>query len=168
MEFSTNTMQEDMQELHRQLEKGAIQRAYKGLIAYMMRLRTSFAKKHGEAAVSGLYQGFMDMTYFAVFPPALKRGDLKVAIVFNYEAFRIEAWLAGRNRKVQRQYWEIFKDSHWDSYRVTAPAVGIDAIVECDLAADIDLSDPDTLTARIEKAADVFIGDMEKFLAHRQ
>jgi len=27
----------------------------------------------------------------------------KVAIVFNYEAFRFEAWLAARNLKVQRQ-----------------------------------------------------------------
>jgi hypothetical protein len=32
----------------------------------------------------------MDMTYFAIFPPCLKSHDLKVAIVFNYDAFRFE------------------------------------------------------------------------------
>jgi len=77
----------------------------------MMGLRTHFASKYGDPAVSGLYKGYMDMTYFALFPPSLKRLDLKIAIVFNYEAFRFEAWLAARNRKVQRQYWDDFKDS---------------------------------------------------------
>ena len=94
----------------------------------------------------------MDMTYFALFPPPLKRRNLKIAIVFNYEAFRFEAWLAGSNRKVQRQYWELFRDSQWTDYRVVAPARGIDSIVECDLARDFDLSDPDALTSIIEAA----------------
>ena len=34
------------------------------------------------------------MTYFALFPASLKCRGLKVTIVFNYEAFRFEAWLA--------------------------------------------------------------------------
>ena len=31
---------------------------------------------------------------------------LAVAVVFDYEAFRFELWLAARNRKVQRKYWD--------------------------------------------------------------
>ena len=73
-----------MEELKRQLEKGSIQKAYKALLSYMTGLRTHFVKKYGNSAVSGLYQGYMDMTYFALFPPSVKRCDLKVAIVFNY------------------------------------------------------------------------------------
>ena len=157
-----------MEELHTQLEKGSIQKAYKALVAYMMSLRTHFAKKHGDAAVSGLYQGFMDMTYFALFTPELKRRGLKVAIVFNFEAFRFEAWLAARNRKTQRDYWEIFKDSHWDEYRLTTPGAGIDSIVERVLAVDFDLSDPDSLTAKVEKATDEFISKMEMYLAEQE
>ncbi len=159
------SIQADMQEFHRQLEKGTIQRAYAALIAYMLRLRTHFVTKYGDPAVSGLYQGFMDMTYFALFPPSLKKCDLKAAIVFNYGPFRFEAWLAARNRKVQKQYWELFKDSRWADYRVVKPAGGIDSIVEYDLATDFDLSDPDPLTSRIETATSAFIADMEKFLS---
>ena len=163
-----HSIQEDVEELRRQLEKKKIQKAYRALLSYMMGLRTHFANKYGESAVSGLYQGYMDMTYFALFPSSLKRLDLKIAIVFNYDAFRFEAWLAARNRKVQREYWELFKDSHWAEYRVVAPAGGIDSILECDLAKDFDISDPDALTSKIETATSVFIDNIERFLSEHQ
>src|SRR5262245_60360048 len=113
-----HSIQEDIEVLRRQLRNGSIQKAYGALLSYMNGLRTHFANEYGDSAISALYQGYMDITYFALFTPSLKRRDLKVAIVFNYEAFRFEAWLAARNRKVQRRYWEIFKDSHWAEYRV--------------------------------------------------
>ena len=163
-----HSIQEDVVELRRQLEKKKIQKAYRALLSYMLGLRTRFANKYGETAVSGLYQGYMDMTYFALFPSSLKRLDLKIAIVFNYDAFRFEAWLAARNRKVQREYWELFKDSHWAEYRVVAPAGGIDSILECDLAKDFDLSDPDDLTSKIETKTSAFIDNVERFLSEHQ
>jgi hypothetical protein len=159
------SIQEDMEELRKQIVNGSVQRAYRTLLSYMMGLRTHFANKYGDAAVSALYQGYMDMTYFALFPASLRERDLKIAIVFNYDTFRFEAWLSGRNRKIQRQYWEAFKDSRWDEYRVVAPAGGIDSILECDLARDFDLGDPEGLTARIEKITAAFIKDIEKFLS---
>lgn len=159
-----HTIQKDMEELRKQLGKGAIQKAYRSLLSYMLSLRTHFADKYGDTAVSSLYQGYMDMTYFAIFPPALKERDLKIAIVFNYDAFRFEAWLSARNRKVQRQYWELFKDSHWDGYRVVAPAGGIDSILECDLTEEFDLSDAEGLTSKIEKGTTAFINKIERFL----
>ncbi len=162
------SMQKDIEELQKQLRKGLIQKAYRTLLAYMTGLRTHFANKYGEPAVSGLYQGYLDMTYFALFPASLKQLDLKIAIVFNYEAFQFEAWLAARNRKIQRQYWELFKDHDWTEYRVVAPAAGIDAILECDLAEDFDLSQPDALTSRIEKATVAFINEIERFLSEHQ
>ncbi len=158
------SIQEDMEELQRQLRKGSIQKAYKALIAYMQGLRTHFANTAGEQAVSGLYQGYLDMTYFAIFPPALKARDLKIAIVFNYDVFRFEAWLAARNRKVQRQVWELFKDRSGSNHRVVTPASGIDSIVECDLATDFDLNAPDALTEIIETKTAAFITEIERFL----
>jgi len=157
-------LQEDLAEFRRQLRDGSVQRAYAALLAYMLRLRTHFKASHPNYRVSGLYQGYLDMTYFALFPPHLKSRDLKIAIVFNYAAFRFEAWLAASNRPVQRRYWELFRDSRWPDYRVVAPAPGVDALVECDLAVDFDLSDPDALTARIEAGTAAFIDDMTRFL----
>jgi hypothetical protein len=167
-ELSMHSIQEDMEELRRQLRKGSIQKAYRTLLSYMMGLRTHFVNKYGDPAVSGLYQGYMDMTYFALFPPSLKRLDLKVAIVFKYDAFRFEAWLAARNRKVQRQYWELFRDSRWTEYRVVTPAKGVDSIIECNLAEDFSFGDLDSLTASIEEKAVEFIDDVERFLSEHE
>ena len=163
-----HSTQEDMEKLRAQLEKGPIQKAYRALLSYMMGLRTHFKNRSADSDVSGLYQGYMDMTYFAIVPPSLKHHNLKVAIVFNYDAFRFEAWLAGSNRKVQRQYWELFRDSNWADYRVVTPASGIDSIIECDLAKDFDLNDPDALTSMIETSTAAFIDDIEKFLSEHQ
>ncbi len=160
-----HSIQKDMDELRKQLGKGSIQRAYRTLLSYMLSLRACFANKYGDPAVSGLYQGYMDMTYFALFPRSLKRRDLKIAIVFNYEAFRFEAWLAARNRKVQRQYWELFQDSQWTKYSIVTPAEGVDAIVEYDIASDFDFNDRDALTSKIEAATTEFIDDLEGFLS---
>jgi hypothetical protein len=160
--------EKDMELLKKQLAKGSIQKAYRALLTYMMGLRTHFEKKYGKSAVSGLYQGYMDMTYFAIIPASFKSRDLKVAIVFHYDAFRFEAWLAARNRKVQRRYWEMFKDSRFGKYRVVMPAAGIDSIIECNLAEDFDISDPDTLTSKLEKATATFMENVEKFLSTHQ
>jgi hypothetical protein len=159
-----HSISEDMNEFRRQLEKGTIRRAYGAVLSYMKRLRTFFKNNLAGSTVSGLYQGYMDMTYFALFPSSLKHHNLKIAIVFNYDAFRFEGWLAAGNRKVQRQYSELFRGSQWPEYRVVTPAKGIDSILECDLATDFDLDDPDALTASIEKATGAFIDDIESFL----
>ena len=160
-----NLIRKDMEEFHRALRNGAIQRAYRTLLSFMMGLRTHFKSKYPNSSVSTLYQGYMDMTYFAIFPPSLKQRDLKIAIVFNYEAFRIEAWLAGRNRSVNRKYWELFKDRKWPAYRVVTPAKGVDSIVECDLTQGFDLLDTEALKTSIETGTVAFIEDIEGFLS---
>jgi hypothetical protein len=160
-----DSMQQDMNELRQQLRSGSIQRAYRALLGYMMDLRKRFQIGHPDYSVSGLYQGYLDMTYFAVVPPSLKRHGLKIAIVFNYGAFKFEAWLAGSNRQIQRKYWELFKDTPRAEYRVVAPAIGVDSIVECNLAEHFDFRDPGTLTSVIEKRAVKFTNDIERFLS---
>jgi hypothetical protein len=157
--------QEDMNELRMQLRTGAIQKAYKTLLGYMMDLRIHFQNRYPSYSISGLYQGYLDMTYFAIIPPSLKHRNLKIAIVFNYEAFRFEAWLSGANRQIQRKYWELFRDSHWAEYRVVTPAKGVDSIIECNLAEDFDFGNLDSLTASIEENTVTFINKIEKFLS---
>jgi hypothetical protein len=160
--------QDDIKEFRRLLARRSIQRAYRALLSYMKRLRAHFENNLADCVVSDLYQGYMDITHFAVFPSLLKQHNLKVAIVLNYDAFRFEAWLAGRNRKVQRQYWELFKGRPWPKYRVVTPAAGIDSILECDLIAGFDLDEPDALTSVIATGAVAFINDIERFLAEDQ
>lgn len=57
---------EYMDEYKKQLEKGDIKKAYRGLLEYMMELRTHFHNSFPDYFVSSsLYNGFMDMTYFS-------------------------------------------------------------------------------------------------------
>jgi hypothetical protein len=59
---------EYMDEYKKQLKKGAIKKAYKGLLEYIMDLRTYFNKRYPGYFVSGsVYYGYMDMTYFFLF-----------------------------------------------------------------------------------------------------
>ena len=103
---------EHMKEYKNQIEKGVIQKAYLGLMEYVSKLRTHFKNKYPEYAVSGsIYFGYMDMTYFSIFPKSLKDRDLKIAVVFLHDAFRFEVWLSGKNKQVLTKHWKLLKES---------------------------------------------------------
>lgn len=155
-----------MLEYRRQLEKGAIVEAYRGLMDYFNALRTHFKKRYPDHNVSGsVYYGYMDMTYFALSPESLKNRRLKVAIVFIHDAFRFEVWLAGSNRAVQKEYWKFFTERDWEKYHVATPGKDVDAILDHILIENPDFSDLDALTEEIERGTMKFIEDVETFLA---
>ncbi len=158
--------QELMNEYREQLEKGAIQRAYRGLMDYIMGLRSYFESKYPDYSVSGsIYFGYMDMTYFSFFPKSLKNRGLKVGVVFVHSAFKFEVWLFGYNKGVQAKYWKLFKESGWDKYKVPSTTKGVDSIVEGVLVENPDFNDLDALTSQIEKGTLKFIEDVENFLS---
>lgn len=164
------TFQEAMMEYKEQLKKGHLQKAYRGLMEYLMELRTYFMKKYPESFVSGsLYYGYMDMSYFSFIPESMKDLKLKPAIVFVHEAFRFEIWLAATNKQIQEKYWKLFKENGWDKYRLVPDTKGYDAILEHVLVENPDFSDLDKLTRQIEAGTLRFIQDAETFLhEHRQ
>ena len=158
--------QESINEYRKQLKKGDIQAAYRGLMEYMMGLRTHFMQKYPDYDVPGsIYYGYMDMTYFPVFPKSIKERKLKIAVVFLHEAFRFEVWLSGVNRQVQKQYWELIKESGWNKYEIASPAKGVDSIVELMLVDNPDFSDLAVLTQQIETGVLKFIQNIKSFLS---
>jgi hypothetical protein len=155
-----------MKEYRRQLEKGAIQKAYRGLMEHFNRLRLHFKKKYPDYSVSSsVYYGYMDMTYFSFFPKSLKRRKLKVAVVFLHEAFRFEVWLAGYNKRVQTKYWKLIKESGWKKYHIVPTTRGVDSILEQVLVEKPDFSHLEKLTQQIEKRKLEFIEAVEDFLS---
>ena len=153
-------------EYRKQLKRGAIQKAYRGLMEYIMSLRTYFSGRYPDHFVSGsIYYGYMDMTFFSFVPESLKRRKLKPAIVFVHEAFRFEIWLAAVNRKVQAEYRQLIAENGWNKYRLAPEAKGVDSIIEHVLVDQPDFSDLDGLTERIETGALQFIRDVEAFLS---
>ena len=159
------SLQEAMQIYKTQLQAGAVQTAYRGLMEYMLGLRTHLMKKYPQHVVTSLYQGYMDMTYFAFMPQTLKERGLKVAIVFLYEDFRFEVSLVGYNKQYQKTYWQLIKDSGWDKYRLVHTLKGEDAIISHTLMDNPDFADLNTLTERIEDGTLALIADVEEFLS---
>jgi hypothetical protein len=153
-------------EYKRLLAKGDIKKAYKGLMEYILSLRTYFKNKYPDYFVPGsIYYGYMDMTYFSFNPKSLKQRKLKIAIVFIHDTCRFEAWLAGYNKGVQSKYWRLIKESGWNKYPPVATTKGADAIIEHILVEHPDFSDLDSLTLQIESAALKFIDDLDSFLS---
>lgn len=153
-------------EYRKQLEKGYIKEAYKGLMEYLTDLRLHLKNKYPDYFVSGsIYHGYMDMSYFSFFPESLKIRKLKVAIVFIHDTFRFEVWLVGYNKRVQTKYWKLFKESDWNKYRIPSTTKGVDSIIEYSLVENPDFSDLDTLKKQIESGTLKFIKDVEDFLS---
>jgi hypothetical protein len=159
------SMPEYIKEYKKQLGKGVIQRAYQGLMKYIMDLRTHFSKNFPDFAPGNIYHGYMDMTYFPISPKSLKSRKLKIAVVFNYDQFRFEVWLAGYNKQIQQKYRILFQESDCNKYRIPSAIKGVDSIAEYTLAENPDFDDLDGLTKQIEKGTLNFISDIEDFLS---
>jgi hypothetical protein len=152
-------------EYKNQLDKGDIQIAYKALLEYMMALKNLFKARYPELSVPGnIYQGYMDMTYFALFPVDLKKRKLKIAIVLIHDKLRFEIWLAGVNKQVQAQYWNILKTKDLKGYRLSRTLKGTDSIIEYELSGNPDFSDPEALTRQIEAGTIKFIKEIAALL----
>lgn len=160
------SLREHMLEYRKQLEKGHVQEAYRGLMEYIMDLRTYLKNKYSEYTVSGIYQGYMDMTYFSFTPDSLKSLKLKIAVVFIYDTFKFEVWLAGSNKNVQKEYWELFSEMGLNKYHIPSDIKGIDSIVENVLVENPDFGDLDSLTQEIEDGTLKFMEDMVEFLSN--
>ncbi len=163
-----NSLQECMNVFQKQLREGTIQVAYRGLMDYIMNLKIHLKKRYPDYFVSGsLYVGYMDMTYFSFTSPALKDRNLKIAVVFNYDAFRFEVWLGGYNKQVQEEYWKLFKESNWKKYHLVPGTEGFDSILEYTLVENPYFDEPDRLTKQIEEGTLQFINDVNDFLSGR-
>jgi hypothetical protein len=161
-----SSLQENINEYRKQLENGAIQKAYQGLMDYIMGLRLHFENKYPDYYVSGsIYFGYMDMTYFSFFPESLKLRRLKVGVVFVHCKFRFEVWLFGQNKGVQARYWKLFRENGWNKYRIPSTKKAVDSIIEGILIENPDFGDLDTLTKQIERGTLTFIEDVENFLS---
>ena len=157
---------ENMAEYKNQMQKGYVPAAYQGLMQYIMDLRTYFKNRYPDALPPGsLYYGYMDMTYFPLFPESLKKRKLKIALVFIHQSVRFEVWLAAYNKQVQTKYWQLFRGSDWPEYRVPETAKGTDSIIEFTLVENPDFGILDALTGQIEQGTLAFINDVENFLA---
>lgn len=143
-----------------QLQKGVIQRAYKEILGFISGLKIHLKRKYPEYQFSGLYQGYMDMTYFSFTPVELKERNLKIALVYLHEENRFEAWLSGVNRSVAEEYIQNLKDLDHMGYMISKTPLGVDYITSRVLTDKPDFDDPKKLAEEIEIRSLSFIRNM--------
>ncbi|NLI20937.1 MAG: hypothetical protein GX418_05245 [Clostridiales bacterium] len=128
------------------LQKQEIQMAYRGIMDYLGKLRAEFVRRYPQWEVGGLYQGYMDMSYFSIGSQALKELGLKIALVYLHEKGCFEVWLSARNRELARRY-----EAGWHVLELNGIAVhhepdNPDAILEQTLVAEPDFEKTAWLT----------------------
>lgn len=160
------SMNNHINEYTQQLKKGRIQKAYKGIMAFMTGLKIYLENKYPDYPTGALYFGYMDMTYFSFTPLELKKKNLKIAVIYLHEQNRFEAWLGGGNRKVQAEYIERLKQMDIGSYQLSRINPGVDSIIELRIVEQPDFDRAEDLMQDIESKTIEFINNILSILAN--
>ena len=158
------SLNEHIKEYSIQLSRGNIQKAYKGIMTFMSELKASLNRKYPNYAISAVYPGYMDMTYFAFSPPSLKEMRLKIAIVFLHEPCIFEVWLAGKNREIQAKYIKDMSHKDLKGHSLSQVEPCVDAILSSVIIEKPDFDHPEELRQEIESKTMAFIEDMNLLL----
>ena len=132
-----------------QLKKGDILIAYNELVKFVMQLRVDFKKKLSKQySFSGILHGYMDYTYFYYTNEFLKSKKLKLGVVLNHVEMRFEIWLLGNTLAVQKNYWDLLKESKWNKGKTEMPQY---SILEVIIDNEPDFDELPLLSQHIEK-----------------
>ncbi len=151
------TLNECVKEYTIELQKGHIQKAYKGIMTFMSSLQRNMINNHPTYTSSGIYFGYMDMTYFAFTPLKLKKEHLKIAIVYLHEKNSFEVWLGGNNRKVKLDFTNQLKQKDLSGFTLSSMEPGVDSIIEAVITQSPDFDQPEVLMHMIEDETLKFI-----------
>ena len=147
-----------------QLQNGDIQIAYERLLKYLMTLKAFFEHKLShEYSFGNISRGYLDYTYFPFFNNYLRAHKLRFGIVLNHQKICFELWLMGQNAQVQKEYWEVLKDTEWNKERITKPRY---SVLETVLIESPDFDDTDALSAKIEQSAMTAVNQIMSFLTN--
>lgn len=146
------------------LQQGEVQIAYKGILEFIGKLRADFIKKYPHYDVSGVYQGYMDMSYFSLNTKDLKDKGLKIAVVYLHENGNFEVWLSARNRAILKNYESVVNNIIADNKTMFHDKNNPDAIIEFTLTADPNFDEQTSLIDTIEQGTEKFIDTITSYL----
>lgn len=132
------------------LSEGNIQKAYTGLVKYMLSLKAHFLKStlSDKFSFGNISPGYLDYTYFPFFNENMRMCKLRFGIVLNHENMRFELWLMGQNAQVQSEYWDLLKSTKWNADKTVMPKY---SVLEVILVNNPDFNQLNTLTTAIEE-----------------
>lgn len=143
-----------------QLAQGDIQRAYTLLTKYVAELKAKFPGQYSTGYISF---GYLDYTYFSFFNEYLRNHKLRFGIVLNHEKMQFELWLMGQNAPVQKEYWEILKNTDWNKDINAMPKY---SVLEVCLEDNINFDNKEAMTDTILNSAVSVAENIQMFLEH--
>ncbi len=158
-------LNELMNDLKVQLNKGRIQKAYRYIFDIFADLGNELKTSQDKIiSTNSLYHGYLDMTYLPVITEILKSNGLKIAIVFNYSLFQFEIWLSAINRKKRKEVIEIILNSKWNKYKTVENDENTDAIIELKIKGINEFGNKSRIVSLIKKETFTFINGIEEFI----
>ena len=136
-------IQKSLEIYKEQLSKGYIQTAYIALTKYVAELKGNFPKNY---STSNMGLGYLDYTYFYFTTDYVKSKNLKFALVLNHEKMQFELWLCARTANIQKQYWNLLKDSRWNKNVEVMPKY---YVLEVVIETQIDFNAKEKMTSNI-------------------
>ncbi|NCB74318.1 MAG: hypothetical protein EOM51_06225 [Clostridia bacterium] len=149
------------------LKRGELQLAYKGILDFLGKLRADFIKKYPWYDVSGIYQGYMDMSYFALSNEHFKKKGLKIAVVYLHDKGAFEVWLSARNREISKSLEPLVNGVIVDGLMVFHDETNLDAVIECSLSSAPDFDNQAALICEIEQGVESFVGAVERVVTSK-
>ncbi|WKY46599.1 hypothetical protein Q5O24_09415 [Eubacteriaceae bacterium ES3] len=146
------------------LQNGEIKAAYKGILEFIGKLRVDLIRKYPAANISGIYHGYLDMSYFSVSTEELKESGLKIAIVYLHEKAVFEVWLSARNREIANKFKLLVTKDHEYEIEIFHEETNRDAIIESILLSELDFEDPTLMIAHIELGIEKFFASISSIL----
>ncbi len=131
---------------------------YHQLIDYMKTLRGFFYKAYEtHFKLGNLYLGHPEYSYFSLTTASLKKLKLKFVIILNHNTMGFSICLSGQNKGIRKTYWEMFKGSDWDTYRLAESIDDSLSIIDHTIIENPNFDNKEGLTAHIETEALKFI-----------
>ena len=143
------------------LKRGELQAAYKGILEFFGKLRGDLIKKYPQYDVSSIYQGYMDMSYFALSTKLFKDKGIKIAIVYLHDKGVFEVWLSARNREISKGIEPLVRGIVLDGLTVFHDETNLDAVIECTLSSAPDFDNQTELIHVIEQGVEKFVDTVQ-------
>ncbi|MGL5352555.1 MAG: DUF7000 family protein [Clostridium sp.] len=160
------TLKNNLEKYKELLEETDMQTAYKELITFIKKLQRDFKIKYPEYEVAkGMYQGYLDLSFFAFTTKELKAKQLKIEVVYLHKEMRFEAWLSGRNRTIMSAYNQKLNGYNLGDYLLANDEKGMDSIIEGTLVDNPDFDNLKALKTEIYDSTVNFVNDINAILS---
>ena len=151
-------IQKSIEIYQQQLKQGDIQKAYFTLMKYMGTLKAHFPKSYHTGNIS---YGYLDYTYFPFFNTYLREHKLRFGVVLNHKDMQFELWLMGQNATIQKEYWEILKNSKWNRHLNKMPQY---SVLEVVIEDHIDFYNEESMTDNILYRVTNYAKEIQEYL----